>query len=446
MPPEPAEPERAAERERSRPVGHDPAAGTPRAHVVVVGAGFAGLAAVRTLAREPVDVTLVDRTNHHLFQPLLYQVATAGLSGPQIAAPIRHLLRRQRNCTVLMAEATALDPARRELSLDDGTSLRWDALVLACGATHAYFGRDEWARFAPGLKTLDDALALRRRMLLAFERAELATEPAVRAATLTFVVIGAGATGVELAGTLVEIARHTLRGEFRRADPRAARVVLVEAGPRVLAAYPQPLSDRALSQLHDLGVEVRLGTRVTGIDAHGVDLGDARIDASTVIWAAGVAGSPLARGLGVPLDRAGRVPVPPTLQLPAHPAVFVAGDLATLVDATGRAVPGVAPAAQQAGAAAARNLARWLRGEAPVPLRYRDRGSMATIGRRRAIADFGRLRLWGAPAWWAWLLVHIVFLIGFRNRVVVLVDWAWSYVTFARGARLIVGRDDRPAG
>jgi NADH dehydrogenase len=345
-----------------------------------------------------------------------------------------------------MADVVGVDADRRELALADGTTLPWDAMLLACGATHAYFGRDDWAPHAPGLKTLDDALALRRRMLLAFERAELATDPAERAAQLTFVVIGAGATGVELAGTLIEIARHTLRGEFRRADPRTARVVIVEAGPRVLAAYPETLSSKALGQLHDLGVEVRLGTRVTGIDAGGVDLGDVRIDAATVIWAAGVAGSPLARTLGVPLDRAGRVPVPATLQLDAHPSVFVAGDLAAVVDATGRAVPGVAPAAQQAGTIAARNLARWLRGEPPVPMRYRDRGALATIGRRRAIADFGWLRLWGPPAWWAWLLVHIMFLIGFRNRIVVLVDWAWSFVTFARGARLIVGRDDRSAG
>jgi len=423
-----------------------PAPAVPRPRVLVVGAGFAGLAAVRALAREPVDVVLLDRTNHHLFQPLLYQVATAGLSGPQIAAPIRHVLRRQRNCTVLLGDAVALDPVTRTLHTADGTVLGWDALVLACGATHAYFGRDDWARFAPGLKTLDDALALRRRVLLAFERAELATDAADRDAQLTFVVVGAGATGVELAGTLIEIARHTLRDEFRRADPRTARVVLLEAGPRVLAAYPPALSGRALAQLRDLGVEVRLDTRVTGIDAGGVDLGDARIAAATVIWAAGVAGSPLARALGVPLDRAGRVPVPATLQLDAHPSVFVAGDLATVIDAAGRAVPGVAPAAQQAGRAAARNLARRLRGEPPVPMRYRDRGALATIGRRRAIADFGRLRLWGTPAWWAWLLVHVLFLIGFRNRLVVLVDWAWSYWTFARGARLIVGREDRPDG
>ena len=421
----------------------DPDPARPR--VVVVGAGFAGLAAVRALARAPVDVVLVDRVNHHLFQPLLYQVATAGLSGPQIAAPIRHLLRRQRNCTVLLGEATDVDPERRELRFE-GRVLRWNALIVACGATHAYFGKDEWAEHAPGLKTLDDALALRRRMLLAFERAELASEPGERARQLTFAVIGGGPTGVELAGTLVEIARHTLNGEFRRADPRAARVVLVEAGPRVLSTYPESLSARAAEQLRELGVELALGERVTGIDAGGVALGERRLEAATVIWAAGVAGSPIARTLGVPLDRAGRIPVDATLRVPDRPGVWVAGDLAAVTDATGRAVPGVAPAAKQAGRHAALEVLRSLRGEPPVPWRYRDSGSMATIGRRRAIADFGRVRLSGAPAWWSWLLVHVLFLIGFRNRAVVMLDWAWSYMTFVRHARLIVGDDERPAG
>jgi NADH dehydrogenase len=414
--------------------------------VVVVGAGFAGLAAVRAMARAPVDVLLVDRTNHHLFQPLLYQVATAGLSGPQIAAPTRHLLRRQRNCTVLMGEVAGVDAGRRELRLADGTAIAWDALLLAPGATHAYFGHDDWAVHAPGLKTLDDALALRRRVLLAFERAELAPAGPERDAQLAFVVIGGGPTGVELAGTLVEIARHTLRGEFRRADPRRARIVLVEAGARVLSTYPESLSVRALEQLRELGVEVRLGSPVTAIDATGVALGAERIDAATVIWAAGVAASPLARDLGVPLDRAGRVKLDATLQVPGLARVWIAGDLAAVVDASGRTVPGVAPAAQQAGRHAARNLLRALDGRPQQAFRYRDRGSMATIGRRKGIADFGRLRLSGTLAWWSWLLVHVLFLIGFRNRFVVLVDWAWSYWTFARGARLIVGRDDTPAG
>jgi NADH dehydrogenase len=417
-----------------------PAPARPR--VVVVGAGFAGLAAVRALARAPVEVTLVDRTNHHLFQPLLYQVATAGLSGPQIAAPIRHILRRQANCTVLLAEVLGIDPATRTLRLAD-RALRYDALLLATGATHAYFGRDDWAAHAPGLKTLDDALGLRRRVLLAFERAELARDEAGRAAQLTFAVIGAGPTGVELAGTLVEIARHTLSGEFRRADPRRARVVLVEAGDRVLSSYPPELSARALAQLRELGVEVMLGARVTGIDAGGIALGGHRLEAATVIWAAGVAASPLGRDLGVPLDRAGRVQVEPTLQVPGLESVWIAGDLAAVVDADGRTVPGVAPAAQQAGTHAARNLRAALAGAPQRPFRYSDRGSMATIGRRRAIAQIGRAKLSGTVAWWAWLLVHVVFLIGFRNRVVVLTDWAWSYWTFARYARLIVGRDER---
>jgi NADH:ubiquinone reductase (H+-translocating) len=415
-----------------------PGAAAAGPHVVVVGAGFAGLAAARALRRAPVRVTLLDRSNHHLFQPLLYQVATAGLSGPQIAAPIRHILRRQRNCTVLLADVTAIDPQARLVRLPD-RDLHYDWLVLASGATHAYFGHDEWARHAPGLKTLDDALLLRRRMLLAFERAELALDDAQRAAQLTFAVIGGGPTGVELAGTLVEIARHTLRNEFRSIDPRTARVVLIEAGPSVLPAYGGKLARHAERQLRDIGVELMLGAPVTGIDAGGVSIGDRRLRACTVIWAAGVAASPLGRCLGVPVDRAGRVPVGPTLQVEGHPTILVAGDLAAVTDAAARVVPGVAPAAQQMGRHAAAHIVRTLSGQPPQPFRYRDFGSMATIGRRRAIADFGRLKLWGTPAWWSWLLVHILFLIGFRNRLVVLVDWAWSYFTFARGARLIVG-------
>jgi NADH:ubiquinone reductase (H+-translocating) len=414
-------------------------------HVVVIGAGFAGLSAVRARRRAPVRVTLLDRTNHHLFQPLLYQVATAGLSGPQIAAPIRHILRRQHNCTVLLADVLRIDPQRRSVTLAD-REIAYDRLVVASGAAHAYFGHDEWAQVAPGLKTLDDALLLRRRMLLAFELAELATDPLERAAQLTFAVIGAGPTGVELAGTLVEIARHTLRDEFRAIDPTAARVVLIEAGPKVLSVYGDKLSGHAERQLKEIGVEVMLGAPVTAIDATGVTMGGQRLPARTVIWAAGVAASPLGRCVGAPLDRAGRVQVEPTLQVPGYPEIFVAGDLAALVDASGRVVPGVAPAAEQMGRHVAANLQRAIRGEPLQPFRYRDNGSMATIGRRRAIADFGRLKLWGTPAWWSWLLVHILFLIGFRNRLIVLVDWAWSYFTFARGARLIVGTDERTGG
>jgi len=409
-------------------------------HVVVVGAGFAGLAAVRALRREPVRVTLVDSANHHLFQPLLYQVATAGLSGPQIAAPIRFVLRRQGNAKVLLGQVERIDTVRRVVALP-GRDLRYDWLVLATGATHAYFGNDAWARHAPGLKTLDDALRIRRHLLLAFERAELATDPLERAAQLTFVIIGGGPTGVELAGTLAEIARHTLRHEFRASDPRTARVILVEAGARVLSTYDERLSAHAARQLGELGVELRFGAPVTGIDAEGVTIGDARIVARTVIWAAGVAASPLGRCLGVALDRAGRVQVEATLQVPGHPEIFVAGDLAALVDMSGKPVPGVAPAAEQMGRHVAANLGRALRGQLPQPFRYHDRGSMATIGRRRAIADLGWIKLWGAPAWWSWLLVHLLFLIGFRNRLFVLIDWAWSYFTFARGARLIVGAE-----
>jgi NADH:ubiquinone reductase (H+-translocating) len=409
-------------------------------HVVVIGAGFAGLATVQSLAKAPVRVTLVDAANHHLFQPLLYQVATAGLSGPQIAAPIRFVLRRQLNAKVLLGRVERIDVARRMVPLP-GRELHYDWLVLATGSTHAYFGNDEWATFAPGLKTLDDALLIRRRVLLAFERAELLTDPAERAAQLTFVIIGGGPTGVELAGTMAEIARHTLRSEFRSSDTRSARILLVEAGDRVLQTYDEGLSAHAARQLRELGVEVRFGGMVTGIDADGVRIGDEAIASRTVIWAAGVAASPLARCLGAPLDRAGRVQVDATLQVPGHPEIFVAGDLAALADENGNPVPGVAPAAEQMGRHVAANLQRSLRGQLPVPFRYRDRGSMATIGRRRAIADLGWVRLWGAPAWWSWLLVHLVFLIGFRNRLFVLVDWAWSYFTFARGARLIVGTE-----
>jgi NADH:ubiquinone reductase (H+-translocating) len=422
-----------------------PASSADLPHVVVVGAGFAGLAAVQSLRRAPVRITLVDSANHHLFQPLLYQVATAGLSGPQIAAPIRYVLRQQRNCKVLMAMVERIDRDRRIVELP-GRELRYDWLVLATGSTHAYFGHDEWSRHAPGLKTLDDALLLRRRILLAFEQAELVTDVAERDAQLTFVIIGGGPTGVELAGTLAEIARHTLRREFRASDPRTARVILVEAGERILSSYVDQLSDHAVRQLRELGVEVRFGKPVTGIDADGIAIGDERITARTVIWAAGVAASPLARCLDAPLDRAGRVKVAPTLQVPGHPEIFVAGDLAALDDASGKPVPGVAPAAEQMGRHVAANLVRSLRGQVPQPFRYRDRGSMATIGRRRAIADLGWIRLWGAPAWWSWLLVHLVFLIGFRNRVFVLVDWAWSYFTFARGARLIVGNEGTAEG
>ena len=414
-------------------------------HVVIVGGGFAGLWAARALAQAPLRITLLDRGNHHLFQPLLYQVATAGLSAPDIAAPLRHILRRQRNITVLMGEAVAIDDASKRVQLADGTALDYDVLLLSSGATHAYFGHDEWAPYAPGLKTLDDALEIRRRILVAFERAEAEPDPALRDAWLTFAVVGGGPTGVDLAGTLAEIARHTLRGEFRRIDSGSARVLLLEAGPRVLSTFPETLSAKARAQLERLGVEVRTGTAVAAIDGDGVLLGDERIAARTVLWAAGVAASPLARTLGVPLDRAGRVVVDADLRVPGHPDIFVAGDLAS-VQSDGKPVPGVAPAAKQMGAhVAALIRARLAAGNVMplrTPFRYRDYGNLATIGRRAAIVDLRGLRFSGYLAWVFWLTAHIFFLIGFRNRVVVLLDWAMAYWSYQRNARIILGRDN----
>lgn len=409
-------------------------------HVVIVGGGFAGLWAARALRGAPVRITLLDRGNHHLFQPLLYQVATAGLSAPNIAAPLRHILRRQQNVTVLLGEVARLDPDAHRLALADGRTLDYDTLVLATGATHAYFGHDDWAAHAPGLKTLDDALEIRRRILLAFERAEAEDDPAARAAWLTFAIVGGGPTGVELAGTLAEIARHTLHGEFRRVDPRLARVLLLEAGPRVLSTFPEALSEKARRQLARLGVEVRTGVPVAAIDDDGVQLGDERIPARTVLWAAGVAASPLARDLGVPLDRAGRVPVQPDLSVPGHPDVFVAGDLAA-VQCDGKPVPGVAPAAKQMGRYLGQSIRTRLRGGTPPPFRYRDFGNLATIGRMAAVVDVHGLRLSGLLAWWFWLAAHVFFLIGFRNRLVVLIDWAQAYWSYQRSARIILGRD-----
>lgn len=414
-------------------------------HIVILGGGFAGLSAVRALADAAARVTLVDRRNHHLFQPLLYQVATAGLAAPSIAAPLRQILRGQRNVTVLMDEVTAIDVAARQVQLTR-ERLDYDWLVVASGATHAYFGHDDWARFAPGLKSLDDALAIRRRVLTAFERAEQEPDPVHRQAWLNFVVIGGGATGVELAGTLAEIARHTLAGEFRRAQPRAANVLLVEAGPRLLPAFDPALSAKAQRQLERLGVRVRLGTPVTSVDAGGVSVGDERVAARTVLWAAGVAASALGQWLGAPLDRAGRVLVAPDLSLPGHPEVLVAGDLASL-RCDGKPVPGVAPAAKQMGLHAGRLIATRLRGHrTPRPFAYHDAGSLATIGRMAAVAQFGRLRLSGLPAWWVWLGAHIWFLIGFRNRLVVMLDWATAYWTQARHARIVTGRDEHEEG
>ena len=407
-----------------------------RPRVVIVGGGFAGLQAAHVLRRAPVDVTLLDRRNHHVFQPLLYQVATAGLSAPEIAAPLRRVLRRQANAVVLMAEVVSVDVARRMVVLADGET-PYDYLILATGATHSYFGHDEWARYAPGLKSIEDALEIRRRLFVAFERAERETDAAVRRVWLTFVVVGAGPTGVELAGTVAEIARHTLSNEFRRIDPSRARVVLLEGTDRVLPPYPPDLSEKARRQLEDLGVEVRSGALVTDVDGHGVCIGPERIESRTVLWAAGVAASPVGRSLGAPVDRAGRVKVESDLSLPGHREVFVAGDLAAF-EQNGRPVPGVAPAAMQMGRHAARNVLRSVAGQPLAPFRYVDKGSLATIGRRAAVADFGRFKLWGLPAWLAWLGIHIFFLIGFRNRLVVLMDWAWAYFSYQRTARLIL--------
>ena len=407
-----------------------------RPHVLILGCGFGGLFAARVLARAPVRVTVLDRTNHHLFQPLLYQVATAGLAAPAIAAPIREILAAQKNTTVLYGEAERIDAARRAVVLEDGGEIRYDHLIVATGSTHSYFGHDDWAAYAPGLKTLDDAFELRRRILVAFEQAERETDRARRNAWLTFVVVGAGATGVEMAGTLAEIARHTLHGEFRHYDPRNARVVLVEGGERVLPGYPADLSEKARLQLERLGVSVWLGHLVSGVDADGVQVGDERLAAKTVIWAAGVAASPLGATLGAPLDRAGRVIVEPDLSLAGHPEISVIGDLAALPWHS-PPVPGTAPPAKQMGRRAANNILLRLRGRPTKAFRYRDYGSLATIGRSKAVALLGGMKLSGYPAWVMWLTAHIFFLIGFRNRIVVLIDWAWAYWTFERSARVI---------
>ncbi len=408
--------------------------GAPR--VVVVGGGFAGLAAARALAGRPVQVIVVDRRNHHLFQPLLYQVATAALSPGDIAAPIRHVLREQRNAEVFLGDVARVDTAAHVVELSDGTRIRYDLLVVATGATHSYFGHVDWSPFAPGLKTLEDALEIRRRVLTAYERAEREPDPEVRRALLTFVVVGAGPTGVELAGALAEIARYTLTADFRHISPESARVVLLEAAPRVLPAYSERLSAAARRQLERIGVEVRTGAQVTGIDGGGVDVGAERIPSRTALWGAGVAASPLAASLGAPLDRSGRVEVLPDLSIPGHPEVFVAGDLALVVQDRAP-VPGIAPAAIQEGRHAARNALRRARGRRTLRFRYRDRGALATIGRAAAVGRVRGIELTGLPAWLAWLGVHIAFLIGFRNRVAVLLEWAWSYATFNRGARLI---------
>ncbi|MGE0332072.1 MAG: NAD(P)/FAD-dependent oxidoreductase [Ramlibacter sp.] len=426
-----------------------------RPRIVIIGCGFGGLEAARALRGAAVDVTLVDKTNHHLFQPLLYQVATAGLSAPAIAAPIRHLFRRQPNLTTLLGEVTHIAPAARQVHLQGGTTLPYDHLIVAAGATHSYFGRDEWAAHAPGLKTLDDAFEIRRRILLAFEAAEKEPDAQRRAAWLNFVVVGGGPTGVEMAGTLAEIARHTLPGEFRHIDPASAKIILLEGGPRVLQAMPEPLSERAREQLARLGVDVRLNARVTAIDAAGLTVqaeADAyAIPSRCIVWAAGVAASPLgaqlAQATGAQTDRAGRVLVQPDLTLPGHPEISVIGDLASAHShAPGRTpvpVPGVSPGAKQMGRTAAANILRRLMGQPGQPFRYADYGNLATIGRNSAVVDLtsplGPVRFSGYFAWLFWLFAHVYFLIGFRNRLVVLLDWAWAYWSFARYARVVTG-------
>jgi NADH:ubiquinone reductase (H+-translocating) len=412
-----------------------PAVDRPR--VVIVGGGFGGLNAAKELRRAPIQLTVVDRRNHHLFQPLLYQVATAALNPSDIAAPIRHILRRSGNTEVILGEVQAIDVAVRRLRLADGDELPYDQLIVATGAGDSYFGHPEWRRLAPSLKTVEDALEIRRRVLYAFERAERQTDPLRQRAWMTFIIVGGGATGVELAGALAEISRHTLAHEFRHIKTQRARVILLEAAPRVLPGYHPRLSESARRQLLRLGVDVREHFPVTAIDEEGVTASGERILARTVLWAAGVAASPLARSLGVPLDRAGRVLVEPDLTVPGHPEIRVVGDLAFLRQQDGQPVPGVAPAAIQQGRHAARGVLRALRGQPPVPFRYRDKGSLATIGRRAAVGQIGRLRLSGMVAWLAWIFVHIAYLIGFRNRVAVLLEWFWSYLTFERGARLI---------
>jgi NADH dehydrogenase len=437
----------------------------PRPKIVIVGAGFGGLTAAQRIARFPLQVTVVDRRNHHTFQPLLYQVATAGLSPGEIAAPIRSILKRDSNIEVLLEEVVDFNLEQKKV-ITKQQALDYDFLIIASGATHAYFGHDEWEPFAPGLKTIEDALEIRRRVLLAFELAERwnaerpenegqenerqtagqtkKTDDAQSSSPLQFVVIGAGPTGVELAGTLAEIARHAMNHEFRNIDPRQTRILLIEGGPRVLPAYSEELSRKAEDQLRRLGVEVRTSRMVTRVEPGAVWAGNEKILAPVVLWAAGVAASPLGRRLGVPVDRAGRVLVEPDLSVPGHPEVFVIGDLAALNDENGKLLPGVAQVAIQQGDWVAETIARDLEHQPRRNFHYHDKGSLATIGRAAAVAQFGKFELSGYFAWLAWLFIHILFLIGFRNRLLVMIQWAWSYLTYERGARLITGSDELP--
>ncbi len=410
-----------------------------RPHVLIVGAGFGGLTACQALAGAPVDVTLIDRTNHHTFQPLLYQVASAGLSPADIAQPIRAIVHRQKNVTVLMAEATGIDLQHRVVAFSDRVEIAWDYLIVACGAETSYFGHEDWQEAAPGLKSIEDAIDIRQRVLLAFEQAERETNAGRQRDLLSFVVIGGGPTGIELAGALAELSRFVLQRDFRRIDPSRAKVRLIEAGPRILATFPEDLAASAARQLGQLGVEVLVGARVTAIEPGSVRLGDNVIPCSVALWAAGVRANGLTRTLGVALDGAGRVLVEKDLTIAGHPSVFVIGDAAHRDDKGGLLLPGVSAVAMQEARAVARSIRRSLDGKSPMTFEYFDKGSMATIGRSRAIAQIGRLHLSGLVAWLAWLVVHIFYLIGFKNRLVVLIAWAWSYVTYGRGARLITG-------
>lgn len=419
-----------------------------RLRVVIVGAGFGGLTAAQTLsnralAKSSFDVTLIDRHNYHLFQPLLYQVATAALSPADIAAPVRGILGRQPNITVMLGSVSGVDTAHREVIVD-GRRIGYDRLILATGAQHAYFGHDDWEPFAPGLKTIDDATALRARILLAFERAEMEPDPAERQALLNFVIVGGGPTGVEMAGAIAELAKRALAWDFKTIDPRAARIILLEAGPRLLTPFDPSLSEKALRALQKLGVEVRLGAAVTDCNAKGVAIGSGFIETRTVIWAAGVGASPAGRWLDAPVDRAGRVLVEPDLSVPGHPDIFVLGDTASLAGDNGKPLPGVAPVAKQQGAYVARLLIARAGGKSGIgPFHYRDFGSLATIGRKLAIIERGRFRMSGFFAWLLWCVAHIYFLIGFRNRLVVALTWLWSYITYQRGTRLITGEAGR---
>jgi NADH dehydrogenase len=450
-----------------------PTTDQPAHRVVIIGAGFGGLNAAQALARAPVSITVIDRKNHHTFQPLLYQVATAGLSPGEITAPIRSILSGHKNVEVLMAEVIGFDLERRVLQIAvqnqgpiEAQEIPYDSLIVAAGASHAYFGHDEWEPLAPGLKTIEDALEIRRRILLAFELAERRAAAGEGNDPLNFAVVGAGPTGVELAGTLAEICHHSFAHDFRFIDPRRARIHLIEGGPVVLPAYPEDLSRSALAQLNRLGVEVLTSTMVTKVEPGVIYMGEAKMDAAVILWAAGVAASPLGKKLGVPIDRAGRVLVNPDLSLSNHPEVFVIGDLAALKDASGKLLPGVAPVAIQEGRYVAKTIARELSGalsfprsvrEEPAlslpkgggfdsrpPFHYHDKGSLATIGRAAAVAQFGKIHISGFIAWLSWLFIHILFLIGFRNRVLVFIQWAWSYFTYERGARLITGNTSLP--